>query len=158
MLDLETLGTEPGCQIISIGAVSFNNVELESSFTRNIKPQEGFTTDPETVMWWFQQPNCNQFDNQQKLFDVLIDFANWLPSDALVWGNAASFDNAILRKAYEIMGLKTPWSFRNDRCFRTVKNLFPVEYAYTGELHNALDDAVNQMQHLLLINSARNFL
>ena len=82
---------------------------------------------------------------------------NWALQDAdkkavRLWGNGASFDNAILSTAYELCELETvqPWRFYNDRCYRTVKSLYPeVAMVRTGTYHNALDDAESQALHLL---------
>ena len=69
-----------------------------------------------------------------------------------IWGNGAAFDNVILRTAYERLGLKAPWNFWDDRCFRTVKALHPeVEYVKSGAAHNALDDAKNQALYLMKV-------
>jgi exodeoxyribonuclease VIII len=69
-----------------------------------------------------------------------------------VWGNGSDFDNKLLSTAYEKIGWKhlIPWNFRNNRCYRTVKNLYPsVKMKRSGDHHNALDDAKSQANHLL---------
>jgi exodeoxyribonuclease VIII len=75
-------------------------------------------------------------------------FADWLPKNVLVWGNGASFDNAILAQCYRAVGMDFPWKFWNDRCYRTLKNLvLDVPFERTGTHHNALDDARSQAIH-----------
>ena len=59
--------------------------------------------------------------------------------------------------AYNRLGQKTPWYWSNERCFRTVRNLYPtIEYdpSQKGEgAHNALADAVFQVEHLFKIKN-----
>jgi exodeoxyribonuclease VIII len=68
-----------------------------------------------------------------------------------MWGNGADFDNVILGASYGAIGQRPPWKYSNNRCFRTLKNLIPVDAANElwekhakGTHHNALDDAVRQ--------------
>lgn len=66
-----------------------------------------------------------------------------------VWGNGADFDPVLLSSAYRAIGRPPPHKFYNVHCFRTLKNLFPVEKpARDGTHHNALDDAIHQVKHL----------
>ena len=57
MIDLETLGIQPGSVIRSIGAVVFDPVTntLGSTFYQNICADSckkaGLTTDPDTIKW-----------------------------------------------------------------------------------------------------------
>ena len=67
-----------------------------------------------------------------------------------MWGNGAEFDNVILSQAYKNVEKEVPWQYYNNRCYRTVKNLFPhIEMERVGAHHNALDDAKSQAEHLL---------
>jgi 3'-5' exoribonuclease Rv2179c-like domain len=51
----------------------------------------------------------------------------------------------LLRQAYEINSREAPWSFRHDRCFRTLRSLLTFEEGqYLGTAHTALADAENQ--------------
>ena len=67
-----------------------------------------------------------------------------------MWGNGAAFDNVILAVAYKRAWLPVPWSYKNDRCYRTVAALAPeVARPEVGERHNAADDAEAQARHLI---------
>jgi hypothetical protein len=66
-----------------------------------------------------------------------------------LWGNGASFDNAILAHAYARCGATPPWKFWNDRCYRTVAALTATPRQQGGTHHNALDDARSQAEHLI---------
>jgi hypothetical protein len=69
-----------------------------------------------------------------------------------IWGNGAAFDNVILRSLYESFGQRAPWSYSQDRCYRTFKSLpgapNPETKAIYGVEHNALDDAIGQALHM----------
>lgn len=161
MLDLETLGTDGNSVIIALGAVEFDpsTGELGREFYENIDAQScvdhGLMMDVSTVMWWMQQS-----DDARSVFKkggiplhvALFQFGKWLPHDAVVWGNGASFDNVILSNAYRKTLNEQPWKFWNDRCYRTLKSLRPtVPITRTGTYHNALDDAKSQAIHAIQI-------
>lgn len=159
MLDLETMGAGPTAAIIAVGAVQFDPaagtlgdefyavVDLQSSVAA------GLHIDPSTVLWWLRQSDearAAVTEPGSPLADVLRDFAGWLPAGARVWGNGAGFDNVVLASAYRAVGMRTPWSYRDDRCYRTLRALNPdVEYARSGTAHNALHDARSQARHAL---------
>jgi inhibitor of KinA sporulation pathway (predicted exonuclease) len=49
--------------------------------------------------------------------------------------------------------MQAPWKFYNDRCYRTLKAMYPhiKMPKRTGTHHNALDDAISQVNHLILL-------
>lgn len=162
MVDLETLGTAPGCQIVSIGAVEFEprNGELGREFYQVIRMAEqetfGLHTSKSTVDWWDKQSEEAKkifFDPQAVYIGAALSgFHAWLPDNALVWGNGADFDNAILAAAAHLLSHGPLWKPYNSRCYRTVKNLAPhIQLVRTGQHHNALDDAKSQAHHLMAI-------
>jgi hypothetical protein len=160
MVDLETLGNGSNAVITSIGAAKFNTVGVTDSFMAHIDPEScvaaGLNMDVSTVLWWMKQSDAARGAFTQKgqpLHIALEEFAAWFPKDACLWGNGATFDNVILSNAYKAVEQKTPWPYWGDRCYRTVKNLFPdvKAPAFVGVAHNALDDAVHQARHLVLI-------
>jgi exodeoxyribonuclease VIII len=88
---------------------------------------------------------------------ALAAFSGWLMEQSnlksvRVWGNGSDFDNAILACAYKAVEQPVPWQFWNNRCYRTIKNLFPsIKMIRGGVHHNALDDAKSQARHAQLI-------
>jgi exodeoxyribonuclease VIII len=89
------------------------------------------------------------------LIAALEEFNAWIGdgNNTKVWGNGASFDNAILAHAYGKTRMTLPWKFWNDRCYRTVKALNPqVAMQESGVAHHALDDARKQAIHLIEIS------
>lgn len=157
MVDLETLGKGSDAVILSIGAVAFDETGVGSDFYANIDPESctrvGMKMDASTVMWWMTQGDQARqvFKDGSRLDIVLRNFTLWFASVGAenVWGNGATFDNVILSNAYTLAGLERPWSYRGDRCYRTLKALLPDVKAPPnfGTAHNALDDARYQAIH-----------
>lgn len=176
MLDLETFGNASDSVIVAIGAVRFSKEGIsDDSFYVNVDPNDcqdhGLTISASTVLWWLEQSEeARQAITKPKkisLKDALAGFSHWMKCTGdddgsggtnynsqtiKVWGNGSDFDNKLLSTAYEKIGWKhsIPWNFRNNRCYRTVKNLYPsVKMKRSGDHHNALDDAKSQANHLL---------
>lgn len=167
MLDLETMGNGSNAAIVSIGAVHFDvdegitdtfhlGVDLESSVA------SGGVMDASTVMWWLEQSRSARESlsklEKHSLLGALSEFAYWATkreSEAIdeVWGCGAAADNVWLANAYRRIKTSVPWSFWADRCYRTMRAMFPeierLEFVGTG--HDALDDATNQALHLIEI-------
>lgn len=75
-----------------------------------------------------------------------------------VWGNGATFDNVILRGAYERAGQICPWAYWNDHDVRTIVTLGrsigfdpKMDMPFDGERHNALADARHQAKYVSAI-------
>lgn len=164
MLDLETLSTHANAHILSIGACKFDENGISHEFYANITPAEqtGAHIDPLTVQWWLKQDVNAKLEltkDQEFLEEVLKRFAFWATAEGkcLVWGNGSDFDNVILANAYARYNLQLPWEFYNNRCYRTVKNLFPVCNKVAPHIkHHALSDAISQANHLIEIRSYLN--
>lgn len=160
MLDIETLGNNSRSVIISLGAVEFDETGLGREFYVNICPQScidvGMQMDADTVMWWMTQSDGARAVFKQTcrlLEDALQEFKHWFPKDACVWGNGATFDNVIVDSAYRACKMNKPWKYNADRCYRTLKALYPQIKALSriGTHHNALDDAKYQALHAVEI-------
>lgn len=163
MIDLETMGVQPGAAIVALGAVAFsaeggildtfyNTIDLASAI------HAGGQIDASTVVWWMAQGDEARKELTKKsppLQQVLQEFAIWLGGKspvAGIWGNGAGFDNVILRQTYRRAKLKEPWHFAMDRCFRTMAAVFPDAKRVKPALaHNALEDARAQALTLIEI-------
>lgn len=166
MLDLETFGSRPGSVIVAIGAVKMDLERgvIGDTFYRVIDPADaqshGLTIDAATVVWWLGQSDAARMaisapGGWVRLSGALGDFAEFIGTDARVWGNGADFDNALLAAAYHACRAPPPWRHWNSRCYRTCKSLFPeVKIERAGTHHNALDDAISQAEHLVRIMKA----
>lgn len=135
MLDIETLGNKTNSVILSIGACYFDpsTGDIGNKFNEHIKAEScveyGLNLDASTVMWWLSQDKEAQTkitegqNNAGHLFDVLSELCNFINQDAQVWGNGATFDNAIVKNAFDKCGITPPWKFWNDRDVRTIVEL-----------------------------------
>lgn len=158
MIDLETLDVKPSAVVVSIGAVWFDGKDrLGAEFYEVCDLDDQFrygrTMAPSTVKWWLQQSAEARevfIKPPTKTSKVLADFVDFLGEGnkwAKVWGNGADFDNIILGGLYETYGVARPWSYGNNRCFRTLKNLYQIiPPNRVGTHHNALDDAKYQAE------------
>ena len=163
MLDLETMGTVPGCVVLSIGAVFFDQNGLGKEFyqvvSRAHSQELGLKESADTQAWWARQsPAARKVieDAEAKdaptLHAALDAFTKFLKLDTnvKVWGNGADFDNPILACAYDVAALKQSWIAWNGRCYRTLKNIAPgPKLERVGTYHNALDDAKSQALHAI---------
>jgi exodeoxyribonuclease VIII len=165
MIDLETMGTGPAAAIVAIGAVEFDLVsgELGREFYEAVSlpssMESGGRVDADTVLWWLRQSDEARAlfrAPAHRLYEVLEQLAFFMAEfagpEVKVWGNGAAFDNVVLAGAFDRAGLDRPWKYSNDRCYRTVKALHPeVPMERTGTHHNALDDAISQAKHLIVM-------
>jgi exodeoxyribonuclease VIII len=167
MVDLECLDSSNTPAIISLGAVYFDFAagSLGEKFycevsLGGLKEQlsRGLTMSLETIYWWTQQSDEAREVWSPKLGKVTTEemlnkFSGFCSrgENVRIWGNGATYDNIGLRNCYKVFGIKCPWKYQGDRCYRTVKNMFGNRAALdrSGTHHNALDDAVTQAEHLL---------
>lgn len=168
MLDLETLGTSPGCIVLSIGAVVVEDPSraFYGVLSTNHQRQTGLMTNGQTLSWWDAQ--SDEAKEVLRKADVLTespkhvlrDFSDWFlaveGTKTAVWGNGAAFDPPILEAVYAAYQLPAPWMFWNVRCYRTMKAMFPevTPGKRDGVHHNAFDDARYQAAHLAEILAA----
>ena len=175
MVDLETMGTRVGSAITAIGAHAFTldypgytkdfhcQISLESAVAA------GLTMDASTVVWWMKQSDAARReclaanDGMRDLQRVLNKFTEWsrflrtvYDGKLCFWGNSAAFDLGLLGEAYDRLSHQRPWGFREEACYRTLKNLRPdvVAPPFEGTQHNALHDARHQAAHLRLLLAA----
>lgn len=157
MLDIETLDTAHSAVVLSIGAVKFNDFEVGGKFyeTIDLKDQalHGRTMSVDTISWWMGQSDAARqavLKTGLPGNEVLKKLALFMSDkEYKVWGNGAMFDNVIILDMYKAYGIGRPWSYKNDRCYRTVlaehtsRNPRFTNVKY-GTAHNALDDAISQ--------------
>ena len=166
MVDLETLGLEPGSTILQLGAVAFTATEMLETYTafisRDSCEEAGLVEDNATLEWWNSQDSSiksSVFSGDVPLKAALQGFTAWFKGlnaeYKLIWSNGADFDLPLLKVAYSKLKLPTPWNYRNVRCYRTVTSLFPLTKNAKDVLcnptpHDALSDAIYQAELLQL--------
>lgn len=156
MLDLETMGTAPGSAIVQIGAVEFSIYKVGDPLLITVSLEScvaaGMRIDPSTVMWWMRQSDAARqalLTDSVPIREGLQSFADWVGKEKVcIWGDGAAFDNALLASAYRACRIALPWHYSCDRCFRTMKNVFPVERVVSEIEHNAAADAVAQAKQM----------
>lgn len=175
VVDLETLGTQPGCVILSIGAVARHGEEHgEFYLSISLKDSmlEGCEIHPATHRWWLRQDAGvleAAFGGEDSLREALTDFEAWVaasvpnPDNMRIYGKGPSFDLVILGAAYDMLGMVRPWDFWQERCIRTAVTeaarllsgdrigLVPERdlHVVSQVPHHALYDARAEMETLL---------
>jgi hypothetical protein len=164
MLDLKTMGTRPGCAILSVGAVAFspNGEDVtrdDSGFYENVELQScldlGLTIDQTTLYWWMKQsPEARaawMTPPHHPVLEVISWFSKWFtqfPTQTKIWSHGASFDIPVLDAVYGRMSkMSVPWNYQAVRDTRTLFDLTSVRMSdvpNTGVKHHALDDAIHQ--------------
>lgn len=187
MLDIETFGTGNNAAIVQIGAVAFNadgdNGSLftnSPSLLRNVG--QGFrmnidlgqskspgSIDAGAVRFWLQQSDearASILEPGVPLGEALRAFAGWIEQvgngrhNVRLWSNGPTFDETIVRSAFERYGFDFPVSFRGSRCCRTMMDL-AEQYGYNRRQaaaegreglvqHDGLSDAVFQARSVIM--------
>lgn len=166
MIDVETLGTDHGKVIVQIGWAHARNVwgGIETGGV-NVDPdsciKEGGKMDVDTVEWWILHGGAEAYGSTMpnrvgiqsallRLQGAILKF-----SPKTIWVSAPTFDFTGLKFYYDALGMSMPWSFRQERCFRTFREEIPGaldrQPSDAGLAHNAKDDAEFQLEWLLNI-------
>lgn len=153
VVDLETYGTRPGSVILQIGAKAFNRgteLTVNDNFSTTINYPDsvgfGFTVDQSTVDWWKKQPTqlhravLSGVKSVAEALDSFEDFILTLYKESHaglnIWGNSNDFDLGLLKAYYHRFDQETPWKFRDERDFRTLKEVFRVDYEEIKQRYN----------------------
>lgn len=165
VLDIETLGTRPGCPILSIGAVKMYNgiLERQQEFFASLGSNVRLGLNEigvETLRWW-EEKHPEQFRRLQansenrELSDALEDlnqFCNPIVQRIALhyyWSKHPHFDFPILEAAYEAIGKPPPWKYWQIRDIATLEDkLFTAREPELNN-HDALLDAINEANVLI---------
>jgi DNA polymerase III epsilon subunit-like protein len=157
MIDIETLGVNPGAVILQIGAVEFYGPTIIRELNIYIDVQDsldqGFTVEAGTLKWWYEQQKDSRLavlQGQTKLVDALTRLNNFIEnadtSRRLIWSNGPGFDTAILRAAYKKLGIDYNWKYYDELDMRTVRRVSDTHLRdFPKAEHNALSDAHRQV-------------
>lgn len=165
MIDLETYGVGPRALVLSVGAVAFTfsdkgwaeRMRYRAVLDREEQIALDREVDPSTVAWWAKQsPEARAVldEPQLPLMQALAELRVFVMEHTVgelrlrPWGNGADFDLVILSTLYRDALLQPPWRYHQQRCFRTLKSMFPREYEAAkvtvggnAVRHDALADA-----------------
>ena len=161
MIDIETTGKTPGCNVLSIGATTFLDVETPQEFYEKIRwdpLNPDFSDEKDTMAWWRNQKQevaHEAFSGTSYYIDVLQDFSNYIRmvrekyQDFLIYANGSAFDFPTLEYAFRATGIVIPWQYNERQCYSTLRRHFPrvPKPRFNGDKHNALSDARNQAAH-----------
>jgi len=159
MLDYETLSVAVNPVILSIGATRFDPHKgiVAATIEINIDPESyraysGFDISLSTVFWWLKQSKEVQDALTSKpcvpLRVALLELSDFMQRDGepVVWSNDETADILWLKSAWTKvfsaeMAFKEilPWTYRNQRCFRTVRDI--AESLKIGEHAKDLADS-----------------
>lgn len=160
MIDIETLDTKISAAIFAIGLCWFDDDKIYGSDQMNINVNSleklNRTISQETLRFWLEMPEIfqAQMEDDDSVENVLLclnkEFKICGPEVIEVWANGTSFDLAILKSYYEQLELPIPWLFRQERDYRTLKNLPDFkEVIFEGKAHYAKDDAIFQATNVI---------
>lgn len=163
VIDLETLGQKAPAPIVAIGCVRIDGLTITGERYWQIDlasaMAHGGVPDASTITWWLQQGDeaRREIDGSTPGLDLpraleqVAEFMLEQDGERLVWGNGATFDNVILRRAFDDCAIEAPWPFWHDRDLRTILGLYPEAKAreFEGVKHHALHDARHEARMLI---------
>jgi hypothetical protein len=158
MIDLETLGVEPDCVVITIGAIKFDpftDTEPHSGLYLRCDVDEqtnmGRTVDDNTLAWWAKQDEAIKEEafgeHERSSMDQVTRAINkFCVGLDVLWCQGPLFDYAILQNLYKQVGKPAPWHYWQIRDSRTLFSMMPTDprKAIQESLHNALADCYYQ--------------
>lgn len=163
-IDLECLDLRPSALVLSAGLVAFTvpGGVVGTFYTEPHKGEQGAkgrTIRPETMEWWGEQSNEAQrvllsdgIPVHESLAGITHFFNRWNTGFYRVegvWGWGSDFDNAMLQDLFVDFDWKVPWSYKLNRCGRTVAALAGgAPPPPQGTKHHALDDAMYQAEYI----------
>lgn len=161
MIDLETLGVAADAAVVQIAAVAFDGALVLLHYKTNVTLASDLgTIDAKTLQWWLEQDDRrfrsvvgHEGRHLKAAIDGLSEFLHRVGVD-VTWACSPTFDHTILRYHAKRLGASLPecMSFRNERCFRTVRDIgrrLGVEPTKGAPTHDALQDCLDQ--HDLLV-------
>ena len=153
MIDIESIGKQPGGVILSVGLCRFNTngvISEEREWKLDIQEQmdKGLTVSADTLYWWLEQPGKPWRDEGEfvGMDHFLGDLDEALEGADEVWAKPPQYDLAAISMACQIFEWDQPWHRRAERCLRTLKQFGPKVLLppMAGSKHGALDDAIQQ--------------
>ncbi len=160
MVDIETTSLRPDAAVLAIGARLFTVNGPSKGFETFIDPTTAMTigiSDPDTVDWWRKQTayelvwsgRIDPADGAHRFLSFVE-----LHEPAKIWANSPQFDCVILRHLFKQVGIRWPFSYKDERDVRTITDLGRTLGIEVMDLldnparvaHNPLDDATTQAE------------
>ena len=158
MIDIETLGTEPDCVVLSVGACKFDPFTNVEPHTRTLwrpsadeQMNAGRSVLESTLEWWAKLPKHIQdeaFSEEGRipLDQFFKDLNKWLWDVDKIWCQGPQFDMVILENLFKQFDHHRRWAFWQVQDCRTIFNMMPADprKAIQEDLHDASADAFFQ--------------
>jgi len=166
MIDIETLGQGPDACVAEIGAcatVCGTRQQLELKVSLSSSVEAGGRIDAETVQWWLARDDAARSrmastGGRVPVKEALLELSCWIQAvrDAsggvCIWSCGTDFDITILAGYYRRLRMELPWKFWEARDYRTLRAVFlEVPKPSASVAHTALRDAMDQLDHLVMI-------
>ena len=172
MIDIESMGTEHGSAVISIGLVEFDpktgtiGRKLEVRNTLEAQRVIGRKFDPSTVEWWLRQsteaqqallakPRHDTAASMMKEVDTFLHSISSSPWELGLWAKGPSFDLVMLRDLAAQVDVRWKGHFSREFCVRTMlmiaqANAWDDILAMEPEVaHGALSDSIHQARQMM---------
>jgi hypothetical protein len=148
MIDIETLGTKPGCVVLQVAGLAFNRSEMISPpgnvttetfakmdrFNAYILPASQakyeLKADLGTLQWHLNLPRTaliRACSEGKDIADVLREFYLWIAEhlrhdyEGMIWCRGTDFDPPILEETFKRVGMPTtPWQYWQKQDLRTL--------------------------------------
>lgn len=148
MIDIETLGTKPGCAVTAVGILRFDPFSAEPIKGAEFGVRDGGGhQDPATLEWWAHPDRAEAKDYLRSLSHVqaedvmgaLVNYVHMQPPSESVewWAKSPSFDMAILEDLADRTGTFVPWKFREPRDVRTAFSMVGPDFVWADLVPNA---------------------
>lgn len=155
MIDIETLGTEPECVVMSVGAVKFNPFSNDEPFEKkhwkldiDSQSEKGRIIREDTLQWWAKQDEHVReaaFSEHDRIYlgDFFKELNKWCVGVQDIWCQGPQFDMVILENLYRQFKSHHNWAYWQIRDSRTLFAMLPEDprKAVQEDLHDALADA-----------------
>jgi len=166
MIDLETISTFPNAGVVAIALVMYDDKDSENLRGRTWYIDPDFVighNNPETRDWWNDQdPNVRKkiFGGNETPRDVFQSVNGFVSGfigyseEVRIYADPANFDFPILKSQYQALGLQSPWSWRDERCLRTMKKELAdntgieIEEVTSEIPHDPMHDCLAQVKEL----------
>ena len=169
MLDLETLGTRPGCAILTLGAIKFDPYNIDAfgaslylRFNVDEQIELGREVQQDTLDWWAKQDAVIREEalgdeNRVSLDDATKQLNKFLVGVETIWAQGPVFDIVILENLYRQINKPIPWNYWQIRDSRTLFGVHgdPRVKGRKGH-HDALADCIYQAQGVQQIYQKQN--
>ena len=165
MVDCETLDIGERPVLLSIGAVVFDDNQIQDYFEYFIDKEtairEGFTVSQSTLDWWDQQdPDARAYafngeGDIKEALKALVKFYE-LNECSEIWSKGALADIRWINNALDHFGIEHPWEFYNEFCFRTLLKSVPkFDLDFVGMPTTHSMTQFTRLNSLLKLNECR---